>query len=213
MARRGRSSKSAGESAETGAAAEDRLVEAALALAARQSWRGTGLGEIAREAGLPLGEAYDACPSKAAILGAFHRRIDRMALAEEAGKGDESPRDRLFDVLMRRFDALQPHKAALRSILRDGRGDPRLLLGMPALLCSMAWMLESAGISAAGWRGHLRAHLLAALYFSVFRIFLDDDSIDLARTMAALDRRLRRAESWLGLGGRAAGTAAAAADG
>ncbi len=183
--------------------AEDRLVDAALALAARQGWRDTGLGEIAAEAGLPLGEAYAACPSKLAILAAFHQRIDRAALAAGAAEQDAAPRDRLFDVLMRRFDALQPHKPALRAILRDGMGDPLALLGLPALLRSMAWMLEAAGISAAGWRGRLRANLLAGLYLSVLRVFLGDDSTDLAQTMAVLDRRLRRAESFLGVGGTA----------
>ena len=64
----------------------------------------------------------------------------------------------------------------------------------------MGWMLERAGVSAAGWRGRLRAHLLAGLYLSVFPVFIGDDSTDLAKTMAALDRRLRAVESWLGLG-------------
>lgn len=183
------------------AGAEDRLVDAALSLTARQGWRDTGMGEIAAEAGLPLAEAYAACPSKLAVLAVFHRRIDRAALAGGAADSDEPPRDRLFDVLMRRFDALRPHKAALRVILRDGVGDPLALLGLPALLQSMGWMLEAAGISAAGWRGRLRANLLAGLYLSVLRVFLRDDSADLTQTMAALDRRLRRAESFLGATG------------
>jgi hypothetical protein len=71
-------------------------------------------------------------------------------------------------------------------------------------------MLEGAGISVAGWRGRLRPHLLAGLYLSVFRIFLDDDSADLAKTMAALDRSLRRRESCWRTVGATAGTAVAA---
>jgi AcrR family transcriptional regulator len=177
----------------------DRLLDAALQLAARQGWRRTGLAEIAAEAGLPLDEAYAACPSKLALLARLHRRIDRAALADGGDAGD-APRDRLFEVLMRRFEALAPHRPALRAILRDSRGDPAALLGLPALVCSMAWMLERAGIPAAGWRGRFRAHVLAGLYVSVFRTFLEDDSADLAKTMAALDRRLRSMPSWLGLG-------------
>jgi AcrR family transcriptional regulator len=178
--------------------AEDRLVDAALRLAERQGWARTGLAEIAAEAGLPLAEAYAACPSKLGLLAAFHRRIDRAALSGASDAG-EPPRDRLFDTLMRRFDALAPHRGALRAILRDSLGDPAALLGAPALLCSMAWMLEAAGISAAGWRGRMRVNMLAGLYLSLFRVFLEDDSADLAKTMAALDRRLRRVESWLGV--------------
>jgi AcrR family transcriptional regulator len=196
MARRSGAGKAA---AKPTASAQDRLVDAALSLAARQGWRRTGMAAIAAEAGLSLGEAYAAAPSKLALLAAFHRRVDETALAI-AADGAEPGRDRLFDVLMRRFDALAPHRPALRSILRDSLGDPAAVLGLPALLHSMGWMLEAAGISAGGLRGRLRCHLLTGLYLSVLRGFLDDESTDLARTMALLDQRLRWGESWLGLG-------------
>jgi AcrR family transcriptional regulator len=210
MAKRARGGPGAAKPAAAAANAGDRLVDAALALAARQGWRDTGMAEIAREAGLTLADAHAACPSKLALLAGLHRRIDQAALAEAGASGEEAQRDRLFDLLMRRFDALQPHKAALRSILRGSIGDAGMLLGVPALLSSLAWRLEAADIPATGWRGRLRVHLLAALYISVFRTFLEDDSADLARTMAALDQRLRRAESWLGMAGTATEAAAAA---
>ena len=208
MAKRARAGKAASDGKAAGSA-EDRMVDVALALAAGRPWNAISLAEIAGEAGLPLDQAYAACPSRLSILTALQRRIDRAALAEVVPEGEDGQRDRLFDLLMRRFDALRPHRAGLRSILRDSRGDPHLLCGAPRLLRSMAWMLEGVGISAAGWRGRLRAHLLAGLYLSVFQIFLDDDSTDLAKTMAALDRRLRRGGSWLGLVGAPADAAAA----
>src|SRR6185437_8021756 len=90
-------------------------------------------------------------------------------------------------------------------ILRDSIGDPAALLGAPALLRSMAWMLAAAVISAAGWPGVLRPQALAGLYLWVLREFLSDESVDLARTMAALDRGLRRAQSFLGIAGAAMG--------
>jgi AcrR family transcriptional regulator len=214
MAKRGNAGKTAAAAAETPAAApEDRLIDAALALAQRQGWRRTGLGEIAAEAGLPLGDAYALHRSKSGILDGLRRRIDRAALSGVAAQNDDSPRDRLFDLLMRRFDAVQSQKAALRVILRDSLGDPAALLGGLALLRSMAWMLEGAGISTAGWRGRLRTHVLAAVYLSVMRVFLGDDSADLTATMAALDRRLRRAEPLLRLsagGGEETSTGSAA---
>ncbi len=180
--------------------ARDRLVDAALSLAARQGWRHTGLAEVAAEAGLTLAELRALCASKLGILAMWQRRIDQAALAGAGAEAaEETPRDRLFDVLMRRFEALQPHRAALRAILRDARGDPAVLLALPMLVNSMAWMLEAAGQSGAGWRGRMHAHLLAGLYLSVLRTFLDDESADLATTMAALDSRLRRAEAALGL--------------
>jgi hypothetical protein len=107
---------------------------------------------------------------------------------------------------MRRFDALQPHKEGLKAIIRDSVGNPAVLLSGAGLLRSMAWMLEASGISAAGLRGRLRVPAVTALYLSVFRVFLEDDSPELARTMATLDRQLRRGERLLGLGTPGAGS-------
>ncbi|HYM04570.1 MAG TPA: hypothetical protein VET85_16570 [Stellaceae bacterium] len=179
--------------------AEERLIEAALALAVAKGWRGISLGEIVEAAGLPLASAYRLHLSKVGILDGLRRRTDRAVLAGPVPDAGTPPRDRLFDVLMRRFDALQPHQVALRAILRDAFGDPASMLAVPKILASMAWMLEAAGISTAGWSGKLRVNVLAGVYLSVFRVFLDDESSDLTATMAALDRRLRGAESLLRL--------------
>jgi len=174
---------------------EQRLIDAALSLAASQGWRRTGLGAIAAEAGLPLHEAYALHRSKQAILRAFMRRIDSAVLAEIEADAAATARERLFDTLMRRFDALKPHRAAIRAILRDSIGDPAALFGLPALKRSLTWMLEASGIAVTGCRGRLLLNLNLALYLSVLRVFLTDESEDLAKTMAALDRGLRRGES------------------
>jgi AcrR family transcriptional regulator len=177
-----------------------RVIDAALALAARMEWRAVSLAAIADEAGIGVLQLYSIYRSKAAILGAFHRRIDAAALGGADAAEDERPRDRLFDVMMRRFDALNHDKTAVAAIARDAAADPlAAICGVPALLNSMSWMLEVAGVSASGWVGRARAKLLLAIYLSVFRVWLGDDSADMSRTMAALDSRLRLAERWLGL--------------
>src|ERR1700730_2146912 len=181
----------------------DRILDAALTLAEREGWRKASLGAIAVEAQVPLHELYGEFRSRAAILGGLMARTDAQVLAETpAAESDESVRDRLFGVLMRRFDALKSHRAALKVIARGLASDPpTALCGAPAFLRSMTWMLEAAGLSSAGIRGRLRVRALALLYLCVLRVFVDDDSDDLAKTMAALDRRLRQAEPRLGLGG------------
>lgn len=176
-----------------------RIVDAALALAARQGWARTSLAQIAEEAGLPLLDVYAHFRSKPAIFAAFLARIDRAVLAGETERG-EKPRDRLFEMLMRRFDALRPYKDAVRAMLRAGPNDPvSTLCSAPAFLGSVAWMLEASGIGTGGLRGAFRTNLVAAIYLSVMRTWLDDDTADLMKTMAVLDRRLKSVEGLLGL--------------
>jgi len=176
----------------------DAVVAAAMALAAERDWREIGLAEIAAAAGLTLAELLVEYPSKLAILDGFTREIDRRVLTGFEPESDSgSARDRLFDVLMRRFDVLEPHKAAIGRIAGTACRDP--LIGIAAgasLFRSMGLMLEAAGVSSEGLRGAIRRKGLAAVYAGTLRDWLKDDTADKSRTMAALDARLRRAEGW-----------------
>jgi AcrR family transcriptional regulator len=177
-----------------------RIIEAALRLAAERGWHRVSLADVAAEAGLTVLQLYAVFRSKGAILEAFHRGIDAAVLRGTEAEAGERPRDRLFDTMMRRFDALGSHKAAIANMARDAWTDPlATLCAVPTLLHSMSWMLEISGVPASGLAGRMRAKLLLGLYLSVLRVWLADDSADMMKTMAALDRRLRQAESWLGL--------------
>jgi AcrR family transcriptional regulator len=177
----------------------DRIIDAAFARIAHDGWRRLSLAAIAEEAGLPILRVYRSLRSKQAILCGFFRRIDEAVLADPpASEEDERPRDRLFDLLMRRFDALQPHRPALDVLRRELAGDPvSALVAAAALARSMRWMLEAADIATGGLRGALAVKLTGAAYLAAMRVWRRDDSPDLAQTMAALDARLRRIERWL----------------
>ncbi len=173
---------------------ERRIIAAALDLAAEHGWTRTSLGAIAKAAGISPAELYARFPSKVAILRAYLGQIDETALADPVA-ADEPVRDRLFDLIMRRFDALVPHKAGVRAILADLPADPAtgLCLG-PRFLRSIAALADAAGVKTAGLLGVLRVKALAAAYLCVMRIWLKDESADKAATMAALDRLLKRLE-------------------
>ena len=177
----------------------DHLVDTALALAAERGWRGMTLADLAAAAKVPLAEVYRHYGSRGAILDAFMRRIDLAMLGGAEPSADEPVRDRLFDLLMRRFDALAPHREAMRVLLREVPREPgTALVAACGLRRGMAWALEAAGVGASGLAGALRVKALGAAYLGTMRIWLDDDSEDLGRTMAALDKRLRRLERLAG---------------
>lgn len=177
-------------------------IDIALKLAAEKGWRNLALIDIAQAAHMSLAELYALFPSKQAILDAYLRGIDRAVLAEtETPEG--SAKDRLFDVLMRRLDKLEPHKAGLERIGEDSARDPlAVLCGLGRLERSMAAMLEAAGISAGGLRGMARTKGLSAVYLSALRTWFRDDTADKSKTMAVLDRALGRAARLAGGLGR-----------
>ena len=179
-------------SSESGA----RIVDAALGLAAQRGWRRTSLADIAGSADMELAELYRIAPSKASILAAFAARIDEAMLADpDPELASEPVRDRLFALLMRRFDAMQPYREAVRALAAPGAVDPiELACGARHLARSMAWALEAAGIGPRGPLGGLRVKGLGAIYLLTLKTWLGDDSDDMGKTMASLDRHLGRAD-------------------
>jgi hypothetical protein len=140
-------------------------------------------------------------PSTLAILAAHIKAVDRAVLAEDFGDmAEEPPRERLFDVLMRRLEILAPHREAVRSLLRSASRNPPLAVALNGLAVrSQQWMLTAADVPASGPRGMLRAQGLALMFGSVLRVWVRDDDPGLARTMAALDRALARGQRFAGL--------------
>ena len=177
-----------------------KAIDALMALLAEQSFEQIGLAEVAGRAGLKLSQLRAEFGSVLAIFAAHVKDIDRAVLAGgDADMTEEPPRERLFDVLMRRLEALAPYKEAVRSVMRAARRNPGLGLALNAMAVrSQSWMLEAAGIGAHGPRGALRAQGAALMFARVLSVWVDDEEEGLDRTMAALDRGLASAERWEG---------------
>ncbi|HMK71221.1 MAG TPA: TetR/AcrR family transcriptional regulator [Xanthobacteraceae bacterium] len=178
----------------------DKIVAAFLALLAEKPFEDIGFSDIAGRGGVTLTQLRSEFASTLAMLAAQIKATDRAVLAADlSDMAEESPRERLFDVLMRRLEALAPHRAAVRSLLRSARRNPALALALNGLAVrSQQWMLTAAGIGASGPRGVLRAQGLAVLFASVLRAWVQDDDPGQARTMAALDRALGRGQRLAG---------------
>jgi AcrR family transcriptional regulator len=176
----------------------ERIIAAFMALLAEKPFEEIGRAEIARGAGVSLAQLRDQFSSPFAILAAHMKEIDHQVLAEaDTDMAEEPPRERLFDVLMRRIEALAPHRVAVRSLLRSACRNPGFAFALNGVAVrSQQWMLTAADIDAAGSRGIVRAQGLACLFARVLNVWVDDEDPGLARTMAALDRELARGQRW-----------------
>ena len=175
------------------------LIAALFEQAALRGWPDASIASAARDAGLPLDRVRARFPSKGAVLLRFGLLADQAALG--SGTPDEPPRDRLFDMVMRRFDSLQPHRDGVLALLRALPREPDTgALLYAATLRSMRWLLDAAGVPTGGLAGQLRAHGLLAIWLRGLRTWQTDESQDLSTTMATVDKGLDqalRAERWL----------------
>lgn len=168
------------------------VVAAVFAQAGERGWGRVSIAEAARAAGLDLARTRARFPAKFVVLLRFGSLADQAALT---GATTEGPvKDRLFDIIMRRFDLLQAHRAGVLAVLDAAKFDPALGLVLTRLSTrSMGWLLEGAGISTNGLRGLLRCKGLLGVWLYAVRAWAEDDSPDLASTMTAVDKALDRA--------------------
>ena len=177
----------------------EQILSAALVLIADHPWRGISMEMIAEASGASLTTVYKYYPAKLDLVSGFIERINKRLLAAHDFKDRNEPkRDRLIDVLMRRFELLDPNKRAVRSIIIGSVFDPYSTLSLlPTFNKAMAWSLEAAGLNASGFAGLIRIKAVSLIYLSTMRVWLKDESEDLSSTSSYLDQSIRRVESIL----------------
>lgn len=177
---------------------KDEIVVETLALAAQEGWGNLTFSRIAEHTGVTLFDLRTHFDDKMDILSAFGRMVDRIVLKNmESDKTELSPRERLFDVLMERFDVLNVHREGIISVLESFQCDPKqVVISLPHLCHSMSWMCEAAGVEVKGASGGVKITALTIIYINILRFWIKDESPDLSKTMAVLDQSLDRAERW-----------------
>ncbi len=185
------------------------LLTSALEVVGEAGWRGFTFAALADRTGLSLAEIRDRFKGRADLLDQLSRRLDRAMLAVEPDEMDGlPPRDRVFELIMRRLEAMAPLRAGLLRLMQDARFDPPLLAFTACRLDrSMTWLQDAAGLADVNrsspidrLRRRVQRRLLGAVYLQTLKVWASDDSVDLAKTMASLDKQLRRIEGLAGLG-------------
>lgn len=189
----------------TSETSRDAAVRAFLSLLEEGPFERIDLLQVAERSGVSLSELRVAFASPRDLLAAFFRATDRHVLAAGADPSaaelvDEPAQERLFEVLMRRLDALEPHRDAVRALMASARRNPLLALTLLDLsVRSQTWMLAAAGLPSTGLAGAIRARGLALLFGRILDAWLKDEDPGLAPTMAALDRELATGAKLLGM--------------
>ena len=186
--------------ADNGATAPDLLL-AAFALIGDEGWRGFSFEQLARRTGVSRVEIYRQFHSRDALLGALTGCADEAMLGvDEAELAGLPPRDRIFELLMRRLETLVPYRAGLKRLARGARRDPCVvLLTACRLERSFVWLQDVAGLRRHGVRARVARRALGLAYARTLQVWFEDEGADLGRTMAELDKQLRRVQRIAGL--------------
>jgi len=168
-----------------------------LKLASKNSRSDIDLAMIAKDSGVSVDEVTTLYCSLEDIIWDIIARLDAEALSTEEFSDEDSTHDKLFDLLMKRFETLQTHKEVLQNLMAPINGkDMGTLYVNTAIVRSMGWTLETAGVGTSGLNGEAKKRALAWIFGTALEAFLSEDDAGLPKTMMALDRGLSKIAIW-----------------
>ena len=182
---------------------KDQMIDSMLGMAAEQRWGDIEFDDIINHAALNRDDVLEYFDDKADILIAYGRRLDRRmienaaleALEDNHDIEDSVIRERIFDLIMERFDVLNENRDAVISILESLKLSPKdALITLPHLGKSIARILSEAGVDDEGITGCGKVLGLTGVYLYTVKTWMNDDTADMAKTMAVLDKYLGLAE-------------------
>ena len=173
---------------------QQEITEVALELAAQYKWCDVTLSQISKTAGISLSQLISLFPSKNALVVGIMEGTTKVIVNDTDQEIlYERPRDRLFDILLRRIEVLAPNKIAFKSIIHEISSSPADALCMaPEFFKQIRTTLEVVGIDSTGLTGQIRVHGVAAIYIGALFVWFRDDSSDMEKTTTFLDRRLNQ---------------------
>lgn len=172
-----------------------KILQAAMEIAAEKGWNKMNLVDAAHRYHLPLNVVREQFPYKASLLLYLNRLADQAAL--DLDYQQQPVPEYLFDLFMERFDVLQHYRHGFIAALKTLPFNPPLafIMGM-ATENSMKWMAESADININGLRGIGCIKGLTAIWGLGLRVWIKDESEDMAQTMASLDKIIKKAGTY-----------------
>lgn len=191
---------------EPGSEIIEKALIAALELAGERGWRTLTLRDIAEAADMDLSD-FHGVASKDTLVDAASGYFDKAMLDGDVDTDDRA-RERLFDVIMLRFEAMEPYREGLTSLMTYRERSPaRIGALLGARQASAHWALIAAGLDDdEGAPISLKEIAIAWAIRKAENAWRKETSADFSRTMSVLDRELRSADERMGWLSRLRGT-------
>lgn len=174
------------------------IVDASLEEAAAVGWDAVQLTDVGARLGLSLADIERHFRDKDAIANALFDRAWQAMLAPPAEDFAALPaRERLFQTMMRWFDALAPHRVVAADMIQAKLypSHPHHWVPMVFNLSrTIHWLLDAAQVRSSGRRRQIEEIGLSGLFLSVLWVWMRDGSEGQADTRAVLARRLDNAD-------------------
>jgi len=160
-------------------------------------WTEMAMQTTAEELGLSASDVAKLFPQGfESLISTGSNDVDAKMVAEFmarfADRFDEMPvHIKIRELLLIRFEILQPHKEAVRKMVAFLAQPAHAKIGTGVVYNTLDRVWRAAGDRSTDINFYTKRATLAAVYGSTMLTFLGDDTPDMAKTRAFLDRRLR----------------------
>ena len=164
---------------------------------AEKGWKNFSLLKFSKSQKIPAQDLKFFFRSKNEVLDKFTKMIDYKVehnIDVEEMKST-SKKDNLFELIMLRLEAMQSYKVALKNILSGAKEKPIILKRLSKnIINSLDFYLELSSYYDDTFVDFLKKNAIFLIYSLTFRVWLNDESDDLSKTMAELDKLLSMAD-------------------
>ena len=164
---------------------------------ARDGWTKFSLLQFSKTQKISIQDLKTFFRNKDHILERFSKMIDYKVESniDVEEMKSTSNKDNLFELIMLRLEAMQTYKVALRNILYSAKEQPIILKKLSKnIINSLDFYLELSSYYDDTPVDFLKKNVIFFIYSLTFRVWLNDETDDLSKTMAELDKFLSMAD-------------------
>ena len=175
------------------------LMKYSFDLIEKEGWNSFSFNKLSKSLNIELNFVKNLLKSKQQLLIIFSEYIDEevMKNVDINDLKDNSVRDNLFELLMLRFEKLQPFKKSLRILLNDLKSKPGDLKEIyKKIINSLDFYMEISNSKKNFIFDLIKLNSIFLIYSLTFKTWINDESKDMSITMAELDKWLSKAEHY-----------------
>ena len=177
---------------------EKKLINKGFALIKEIGWNNFDIKTLSKKEKISEEEISFFFSCKYSLIERFTKMIDSEVesnLSFDEMK-ESSVKDNLFEVIMLRFDVMEPYKIELSELIKNATKNPALFSVISKnVINSMDFYLEISNSYKGLTIDLFKKNFLFIIYSYTFKIWLEDNSDDLSKTMATLDKSLSIADN------------------
>ena len=174
-------------------------IKLAFKLIEEKGWNDFSLEKLAKEESIKIEDLIFFFKDETNLIESFSEMIDEQVIKEVDLNefNQNSVKDNIFELIMIRFEKLSPYKKSLDILLKQLKYEPKTLKKLTKkIFNSLDLFLEISNAKNNYVFDFLKLNIMFIIYGYTFKIWLEDDSEDMGKTMAEVDKWLSEAEGY-----------------